>query len=272
MWKASLRFDMTDARPADLRRCEPLLKLDWGVDGVRFALKERDIVIIVDTLRFSTAATTAVANGFTVYPVADRKSGEVLAKSLGAEMSGRPGEAKYTISPLTYLNPQSGDSRKVVLFSPNGATCATLAGDSDTVYIGCFLNARAVADIASRKAAEQGSDVTVVAAGEQRAIETGERIVYDKAAAYPVFAIEDYLASGAIISHMRCRMSAEAELCALTFDTAKHRIADLLAGSFSGRYLIENGLEGDIAHAVRHDLYDVVPLIAAGRIARSEDI
>ncbi len=262
---------MTDTRSVDQRRPGPLLKLDWGVDGVRFALKERDIVVIVDTLRFSTAVTTAVANGFTIYPVADRKSGEDLAKSLGAEMSGRPGEAKYTISPLDYLNPRPGDCLKVVLYSPNGATCAAVAGNSDTVYIGCFLNARAVAEICMKKAVVGGSDITVVAAGEQRAIETGERIVYDKEAAYPVFAIEDYLASGAIIGHTRCRRSAEADLCAMTFDAARDRIGDLLGSCFSGRYLIENRLEGDIAHAARHDLYDVVPVISDKEIVRSEN-
>jgi len=255
----------------DAGRRKPLLKLDWGIDGVRFALKEGSIVVIVDTLRFSTAVTTAVAHGFTIYPVADRKSGEALARSLGAEMSGRPGEAKYTISPLTYLNPQAGSLPEIVLYSPNGAACATLARDSDTVYIGCFLNARAVAGILSSKAVEQGRDVTVVAAGEQRAIETGERIVYDKEAAYPVFAIEDYLASGAIISHTELGRSAEADLCAMAFHAAQDRIDDLLDRSFSGRYLIENGLEEDIIHAVRHDIYDVVPIVRHERIVRVQE-
>jgi 2-phosphosulfolactate phosphatase len=244
----------------------PVIRLDWGVDGVRFALKKNEIVVIVDALRFSTAVTTAVANGFTIYPVADQVKGRALAASLGAEMSGKPGKAKYTISPHSYLDVPPGSIRKVVLYSPNGATCAALVQDEDSVYIGCFLNARAVGRLLSKVAQKEQCNITVVAAGEQRAIDSGQRIVYDKAAAYPVFAIEDYLASGAIISHTDLPRNAEADLCAMTFNTARDRIEDLLAGSFSGRYLIENDLREDITHAVRHDLFDVVPVVRQGRI------
>lgn len=256
-----------------MRNCKgenaSLITLDWGVDGVRFALKKHDIVVIVDTLRFSTAVTTAVANGFTIYPVADQQEGRDLASSIGAEMSGKPGKAKYTISPHSYLNIPTGSSRKVVLYSPNGATCAALAQDDDIVYIGCFLNARAVSGLLHEVARSGQRDITIVAAGEQRAVDSGERIVYDKAAAYPVFAIEDYLASGAIISSTNFRRSAEADLCAMTFNAAQDRIEDLLAGSFSGRYLIENDLKEDINHAVRRDMYDIVPVVRHGKIVRS---
>jgi 2-phosphosulfolactate phosphatase len=239
----------------------PVIQLDWGVDGVRFALRKHDIVVIVDTLRFSTAVTTAVANGFTIYPVANQKDGMDLAASLGAEMSGKPGKAKYTISPHSYLDVPPGSTRRVVLYSPNGASCAALAQDEDTVYIGCFLNARAVSRLLAVSVQDEQRNITVIAAGEQRAVDSGERIVYDKTAAYPVFAIEDYLASGAIIGHTKCQRSAEADLCAMTFNAAQDKIADLLTGSFSGQYLIENGSKEDVTHAVRHDLYDVVPVV-----------
>lgn len=245
---------------------QPVIHLDWGVDGVQFALKKHDIVVIVDTLRFSTAVTTAIAHGFRIYPVADQKKGMALAATLGAEMSGKPGEAMYTISPHSYINTLHGGNRKVVLYSPNGASCAALAQDEDTVFIGCFLNARAVSRLLNKLAQDEQHNITVIAAGEQRAIDSGERIVYDKTAAYPVFAIEDYLASGAIIGRTKFQRSAEADLCTVTFSAAQDRIADLLAGSFSGRYLIENGLQEDVAHAVRHDLYDVVPVVRQGSI------
>ncbi|MBE0432298.1 2-phosphosulfolactate phosphatase [candidate division WOR-3 bacterium] len=245
-----------------------MLRMDWGVDGVRYALKNNEIVVIVDALRFSTAVTTAVANGFTIHPVSDRRNGEALAASLGAEMSGRPGQARYTISPQSFLGAKPGDNRQVVVFSPNGAACAKLVGDDDIVFIGCFLNARSVGRIVSITARKKARNVTVVAAGEQRAIDTGERIVYDKGAAYPVFAIEDYLASGAIISGIDIEKSAEASLCQLTYESARDQVKELLFGSFSGRYLVENNLSDDILHAVRHDLYDVVPVIRQGKITK----
>jgi len=244
----------------------PVLQLDWGLDGVRFALKNGDIVVIVDALRFSTAVTTAIAHGFIIYPVADQAEGKSLAASIGAEMSGRPGKDKYTISPHSYLKALPEDNRQVVLYSPNGAACTALAGADDIVYIGCFLNARAVGKLLTKTAHEKRRNVTVVAAGEQRAIDTGERIVYDKEAAYPVFAIEDYLAGGAIMSHTELEKNTEARLCQLTYECARDQIEDLLFGSFSGRYLVENDLAEDITHAARIDLYDVVPVMHHGRI------
>lgn len=245
-----------------------LIQLDWGPEGVRFALKNNNITVIVDTLRFSTAVTTAVACGFTIYPTGNREEGERLAVSIGAEMSGRPGRAKYTISPHSYLQASPDDNHQVVLFSPNGAACTALAGADDTVFIGCLLNARAVGKLLSRIAPEQGRNVTVIAAGEQRAIDTGQRIVYDKEAAYPVFAIEDYLACGAIIGYAGLEKSAEAELCQMSFQCAKTGIKDLLFRSFSGRYLVENDLAEDIVHAARLNAYDIIPVLRGRGITK----
>lgn len=245
-----------------------MVQIDWAAEGVRYALKNRDIVVIVDALRFSTAVTTAVAHGFTMYPVGDREEGNKLAASIGAEMSGRPGKTKYTISPHSYLEVSPGDNRKVVLFSPNGAACTALAGADDTVFIGCFLNARAVGKLLTEIAPAQKRNVTVIAAGEQRAVNTGQRIVYDLEAAYPVFAIEDYLACGAIISYTELEKTAEAELCQVTFTSAKARLEEYLMKSFSGRYLVENGLGGDISHAARVNLYDIVPALRGRGITK----
>lgn len=245
-----------------------LLNLDWGIDGVRFALRNREIVVVVDTLRFSTAVVTAIAHGFTIYPIGDQGEGKVLAASIGAEMTGRPGMAKYSLSPHSYLRAVPGDNQNVVIYSPNGAACAALAREDDIVLIGCLLNARAVGEFLSKIATEKGRSVTVVAAGEQRAIETGERIVYDKEAAYPVFAIEDYLASGAIIGYADLKTSAEADLCRLTFRAARRRLKRLLLNSFSGRYLVQNGLEDDITHSAKLNHYNVVPVMHSGKITK----
>jgi 2-phosphosulfolactate phosphatase len=245
---------------------DPIVKFDWGIDGVRFALRNRNITVIVDTLRFSTAATTAIAHGFTIFPIGDREIGNSLAASIGAEVSGKPGEARYTISPNSYLRAAPGGNQNVVLYSPNGAACAALAGDDDIVYIGCFLNARALGRLLVKTAHQTRRDATIVAAGEQRAIDTGERIVYDKKAAYPVFAIEDYLASGAIINGTDMDKNAEARLCGLAYECAREHLVEFLFGSFSGRYLIENGLKDDISHAAQLNIYDIVPVVRQGKI------
>jgi 2-phosphosulfolactate phosphatase len=243
------------------------LLLDWGIEGMRYALKNRNITVVVDTLRFSTAVVTAVARGFTIYPVTDRKSGRLLAASLGAHLAGKPAQSRYSISPHSYLQGEHDENRNIVLFSPNGAACAALVGKRDVAFVACLLNARAVGLYITMLAREKQTDVTVIAAGEQRAVDTGERIVYEKKAAYPVFAIEDYLACGAIVSYSRLKKSAEARVCQLTYQCSKNRLEEFMLDGFSGRYLVQNNLSSDVEHAARLNLYDVIPVIKDSRIA-----
>lgn len=247
---------------------EPIVYLDWGIEGLRYALKNKNIVVIVDTLRFSSAVVTAVAEGFTVYPTSDKKKGTKLAASIGAEMSGKPGEARYSLSPLSYLNASNHDNKKVVLSSPNGAACAELVRENDVAYVGCLLNAEAVAEHVTNIARKTKHHVTMIAAGEQKAIDTGERIVYVKKKARRVFAVEDYLGSGAIISYTMLLKSTEADVCELTFKTSRSKIEGLLLGSFSGKYLVQNNLEHDVKHAAQLNRYDVVPVVRKGKIER----
>lgn len=243
-----------------------LVQLDWNVEGLQFALEHNDIIVIVDTLRFSSAVVTAVARGFILYPVSDQQRGAQLAESIGAELSGKPGEARYSLSPLSYLNTDDVKNRNVVLFSPNGAACAELVGTHGTACIGCLLNAKAVGQYISRQAQQTHQNVTIIAAGEQRAIDTGEKIVYVKKNARRVFAIEDYLGCGAIICYTDLIKTVEAEVCRLAYEASQNRLLDILWRSFSGQYLIQHNLSGDVEHAALVNHYDIVPIIRDGKI------
>ncbi len=243
----------------------PCVHIDWSSDGLQFALTRNDLVIIVDTLRFSSAVVTAVAHGYTIYPVADERRGRVLARAVGAVMAGKPGRAKYSLSPRSYLD-QGRPHAAVVLYSPNGATCASHIQRNDTACIGCFLNARAVALYAGAWAARRGRNVTVLACGEQRACTSGERIVYIKENSQRVFAVEDYLACGAIIACLSMEKTAEATICEAAFRTTRDQLAELIRHSFSGQYLTERGLGADVQHAVQIDRYDAVPVVYEGKI------
>jgi len=248
---------------------KPCIHIDWSTDGLQFALKSNDIVIIVDTLRFSSAVVTAVAHGFTVYPVADEREGKELAASVGAVMAGKPGKAKYSLSPRSFLDRERAGT-SVVLYSPNGATCASHIQHDDTAYIGCFLNARAVAQKVRACVDRTDRNVTVLACGEQRAFASGERIIYVKEDAQRVFAIEDYLACGAILSSIHMDKTAEATTCEAAFMATRDHLLELMLGSFSGRYLQDRGLAADVEHAAQIDLYDIVPVVYGGRIIAAD--
>lgn len=243
----------------------PCIHIDWSTDGLQFALKSNDIVIIVDTLRFSSAVVTAVAHGFTVYPVADERKGRELAASVGAVMAGKPGKARYSLSPRSFLDRERAGT-VVVLYSPNGAVCASHIQHNDTAYIGCFLNARAVAQHLRACVDTTDRNVTMLACGEQRAFASGERIIYVKEDGQRVFAVEDYLACGAIISFIDMDKTAEATICEATFRATRDHLLELMLGSFSGRYLNDKGLAADVEHAAQINLYDTVPVVCEGRI------
>jgi 2-phosphosulfolactate phosphatase len=245
----------------------PCVHIDWSTDGLQFALRNNNIIVIVDTLRFSSAVVTAIAHGFTIYPVADMQKGRELAASVGAAMAGKPGKAEYSLSPRSFIV-QNSPGRTVVLYSPNGATCASRIQSTDIAYIGCFLNARAVAQHVRACVEATGRNVTVLACGEQRAFASGERIIYSKEDSQRVFAVEDYLASGAIISYLDLNKTAEATVCARAFHTTRDQLLELLLNSFSGRYLKDKGLAADVEHAAQIDAYDDVPVILHGRIEK----
>jgi phosphosulfolactate phosphohydrolase-like enzyme len=70
----------------------------------------------------------------------------VFAASIGAEMSGKSGEAKFSLSPISFLENANNENKNVVLYSPNGATCSELVKEKGIAYIGCLLNAKSIGE------------------------------------------------------------------------------------------------------------------------------
>lgn len=243
---------------------KPTVFLDQDVEGVELALRNNHIVVIVDVFSFSTAVTTAIANGFTIYPVSDRERGQQLAEKTGAELAGKRGEAKYSLSPLTYLNPDQ-PANKIVLYSPNGAACCEMVKDR-TAFIGCFLNAKAVGKKVTRLAKKTNQNVTVVMAGEQRAVIAGDRVEYIKESTRKVFALEDFLGAGAIIKEIKINKSPEAIVCESAFKKSSKQLHELLTDSFSGRYLVQKSSSADIDFSIQLNRYDSVPKIKDNEI------
>lgn len=254
-----------------LHRSGSDVHLDWTTDGLQLALRQRRIVVIVDVLRFSSAVTTAVANGFIVYPVAEQNRVEQLARRLSANAAGRSGEARFSLSPLSYLHISPAGARKIVLWSPNGAACASLIRSRDRAFVGCLLNARALAWHLNFLARQQSCGITLIAAGEQQARCTGERILYDLKASRRVFAIEDYLGCGAILAHLRLPKTPEARVCESAFLASRRGLKNLLLNSFSGLFLQQKGLTADVLWASQLNRYDVVPIIRHDRIEAVSD-
>lgn len=168
------------------------------------------------------------------------------------------------------MKPSYGDDKKVVVYSPNGAACAELVKENDIAYIGCLLNAKAVGEQVTATAKEIRRNVSVIAAGEKRARELGGQLEYleDEVDFKKVFAVEDYLGCGAIISYINLPRSPEAEVSELAFRASKNKLKKLLLESFSGRYLVQTERKEDVEHSSQLNLYNIVPVIRKGIIEK----
>ncbi|HZP80353.1 MAG TPA: 2-phosphosulfolactate phosphatase [Chthonomonadaceae bacterium] len=230
-------------------------KLEWGWRGAREAAARGDILVVVDTLRFSSAVVTAVQQGGLIYPCASSEDHAALARSLGAEAAATATVAgRFSLSPLTYLD--MGPGTRVVLPSPNGATCSRYAAATPHLFVGALLNAGAVAAAVAAVLDATDLAVTVLACGErwQTPSEDGELR----------FALEDYLGAGAILSELPHEKSPEALACAGAFRQRRSDLAAILWECGSGRELQAKGHGEDVRHAARWNLYEAVPVMREG--------
>jgi len=215
-------------------------RLAWGARGAAAGAARGDLVVVVDTLSFSTAVAVAVHHGATVWPCADGEDPHARAAALEAEAAVSradvPARGRFSLSPLTYLEGARG--ARVLLRSPNGATCARRGGKR--VLVGALVNAAATAGAARRA----GLPVTVVACGERW--EDGSLRV----------ALEDYLGAGAVLAGLPgIPLDPDAEVCRAAFSAAAPRLAALLRACPSGRELQEHGHAEDVELAARLDAF-----------------
>lgn len=222
------------------------MRAQWGARGARDAARSGDAVVVVDTLRFSTAVAAAVAAGVRVWPAADPDAARSHADALGA----RHGRAY--LSPVRCAALNAGE--RLVLPSPNGATCSRCALDgAAALWVGAPVNAAAVARaVAAFLDADPGGAVTLVACGERWEWDG------DPGGALR-FALEDWIGVGAVAARIDLPRSPEAQAAVDAYRAAADRLADTLHGCGSGIELVAKGCADDVAFAARADALEVAP-------------
>lgn len=225
-------------------RVRPEHRLEWGPAGVK-AVAAPAVVVIVDVLRFSTAVEAASSRGATVYPHGWHcDSLQPRARRLEARVAD--GSAGLSLSPLSLLALHPGE--RVLLPSPNGASCSLLAAGRGTkVVAACLRNAGAVASYLD----DLGAAVTVIACGER----------WPDGSLRP--AVEDLLGAGAVLSRLRGRLSPGAGAAAAAFLAARAGLADGLMRCRSGTELVAAGRRDDVAYAAELDVSQLVPVLDA---------
>jgi 2-phosphosulfolactate phosphatase len=239
-------------------------KLDWGQRGVLRAAQRGDVLVIVDTLSFSTAVAMAVHHGGLVYPCPEGEDPVKLAKRIDGEAAvGRadvPPKGRFSLSPLTYVGLEPGT--RIILSSPNGATCSYCSRQVPHLFVGALVNARAVATAVSHVLNKMDSSgcVTVVACGEREMTLPEDNPIR--------FAVEDYLGAGAILSYLRFEKSPEARVCQSAFVDNKKDMPCILWECESGRELRAEGFGKDVEFTAQLNLYDSVPILYEGLFKR----
>jgi 2-phosphosulfolactate phosphatase len=237
------------------------IRVDWGREGVRSAAARGDIVVVVDTLSFSSAVATAVHHGATIYPCAPDDDVEALRIRYGAEVAvprrDVPGRGRFSLSPLTYRGIAADTA--VVIASPNGALCSRYGQHAPDLFVGTLNNARAVAGAVSGRLDTTALCVTVIACGERWKTPSEDGPLR--------FAIEDYIGAGAILSYLPSdARSPEAHVCAAAFEGIRDDLPRLIADCASGRELRAMGFGEDAAHAAELNIYDSVPILRGDRL------
>jgi 2-phosphosulfolactate phosphatase len=169
-----------------------------------------------------------------------------------------PESGRFSLSPRTFVPIEPGT--RVVLASPNGATCSRFGREVPHLLVGALVNAWAVSEAVARILSTTDLNVTVLACGERwrQPSEDGELR----------FAIEDYLGAGAILSGLPASLtrSPEARICQDGFLASRDDLAQILAECGSGRELREMGYPEDVEDAARLDVYDAVPIMQGDRL------
>jgi 2-phosphosulfolactate phosphatase len=245
---------------------EPKVRLAWGWRGAQAAAERGDILVVIDTLRFSTAAATAVHHGALIYPcMVDEARASALAERVGGEVAWhrahprQPSLAptRFTLSPRSFLGIAPGT--RVVLPSPNGSTCCQYGAQTPALFVGALVNAQAVARAVSGLLfASPQLAVTVLPCGERWHAPHEEGVLR--------FALEDYLGAGAILSSLLFAQTIEAHACASTFKALQDDLEAALWECESGQELRSKDLGEDVRDAAQLDKYDTVPVLRAKQL------
>jgi 2-phosphosulfolactate phosphatase len=240
----------------------PRVRLAWGRRGAHDAAERGDILVVVDILRFSTAAATAVHHGALIYPCAtDEALYTALARRVGGEVAlhhaATPTSTRYSLSPRSFLTVEPG--ARVVLPSPNGATCSQYGSQAPALFVGALVNEQAVAEAVSHLLNGDSSlNATALACGERWRTPDEEGALR--------FALEDYLGAGAILAALPFSQTMEAQVCAATFRAMRDQLDAALWACESGQELRDKGLGEDVRFAAQLNVYDTAPILRGERL------
>ena len=224
------------------------IRLEWGLSGVEALAPISDVVVIVDVLSFTTCVDIVVDRGSFVLPylgkLEDLAAFAAAKEAIFAHPSRRH-KIGFSLAPTSLITIPEGI--RFVLPSLNGSVLSLSTGEAITLA-GCLRNAQA----AAAKANQLGKRISVIAAGER----------WQGGLLRP--AIEDLLGAGAIVMHLKGKLSPEAETAVAAFKNAQPKLLNMLNCCGSGKELIGRGFAEDIQLAAQLNVSSAAPVLVDG--------
>jgi len=209
--------------------------------------RDKYAIVVIDVMRATTTAITAVSLGWSVFPVKTTDEAFVLAESLNdpllvGELGGHmPYGFDMTNSPAQVAS-RIDVQRPMILLSSSGTQLLLDAKGKEPVYVACFRNISAVA----KYVMDRHPRVAILGAGSRGA-----------------FRREDQMCC-AFIADQLLSTGYEAENQKTMEIITRWRGADLqlAASGRSGKYLRDSGQQSDIDFILAHyDDLQVVPIL-----------
>lgn len=234
------------------------VNLEFFIGDVASAVRRKDIVIIIDVLRCCSTIATALVNGArAIVPVTTLKEAQALyrkhpASVLAGERRGvKPKGFTLGNSPLEFTRGRV-KGKHVVLTTTSGTRAIVLSRDARVVLAGALLNAKSVAEAASRIAENEEIGISFVLSGRSRH-----------------FFMEDFLCAGAIAEYLEVaeKDSSDSVVSAtLCFRQAQDDLQSVIASGGHAAYLKNIGFREDAKFCSRLNVFRVVPSLEDGVI------
>lgn len=217
-------------------------------------------VVVLDILRATSTILTALANrAVEVIPVIEPSEVVDLVKSIGAAECVTGGERRgFKIeglelgnSPAEYTEDKVA-GKKVILCTTNGTKAIKWAQSASELIVGSYLNIQAVVDYLK----DSTQDVVIVCSGREQNL-----------------SMEDLACAGMIIQMLeqRCPNLELTDAATVARIIAEKSVlaslTQFIKETEHGRYLIENGMEPDIAVCTILNQFSIVPKYSNGRVS-----
>ena len=219
--------------------------------------RDRYAIVVVDVIRATTVAVTAISMGRRVFPAKTTDDASVIAAKLenpllAGELGGnKPYGFEITNSPVE-IAARTDINRPMVLVSSSGTQLLLNAAGGPAVYLGCFRNFSAVA----RHIAGRHQRIALLGAGSRGHFRREDQIGCA------------WIAEKLIASGYTAETQGTTDLITRWHATSVDKVRD----GRSAEYLRRSGQQEDLEFILRHiDDLDTVPSLVNGELISALD-